>query len=155
RLAVDHSQIGFASIQLRQDNIQKDQINGVAVSFEDVDRLLPIFCRQHAVSETLQYLLGRVAQVVVVFRDENAFRSPAHGEYGLFFSYVGRTVAKRQVNAEGRSQARRAVHVNEALVLLDDAVDGGQSQTGAAAGLFCGKERLENVRQRLGVHANA
>src|SRR5215470_13347172 len=27
RLAVVHSQVGFTSIQLRQDNIQKDQIN--------------------------------------------------------------------------------------------------------------------------------
>ena len=60
-----------------------------------------------------------------------------------------------QVDLEGRSLARLAVDIDEAVVLLDDAVDRGQPQAGALAHLLGGEERLEELCQRLLVHAAA
>ena len=51
----------------------------------------------------------------------------------------------RQVDAEGRALARFAVDVDEAVVLLDDAVDGGQAQARALADALGREERLEDV----------
>ena len=60
-----------------------------------------------------------------------------------------------QVDLEGRALARLAVDVDEAVVLLDDAVDRGQPQAGAFAHLLGGEKRLEDVVQGLLVHAAA
>ncbi len=60
-----------------------------------------------------------------------------------------------QVDRERRSLARLAVDVDEAVVLLDDAVDRGQPEAGALADVLGGEERLEEVGQRLLVHAAA
>ena len=55
----------------------------------------------------------------------------------------------RQVNPECRPLARFAVNIDEAIVLLDHAVYGGQPQTGALAGFLGGEKRLEDVAYRL------
>ncbi len=51
--------------------------------------------------------------------------------------------------------ARFAVDVDESVVLLDDAVDRGQTQAGALADILGGEKRLEDMIQRLFVHAAA
>ena len=53
----------------------------------------------------------------------------------------------RQVDLEGRSLARFAVDIDEAVVLLDDAVDRGQPQAGALAHFLGGEKRFEQMGQ--------
>jgi hypothetical protein len=60
-----------------------------------------------------------------------------------------------QVYPEGRALVRFAVNVDETVVLLDDAVNRGQSQAGAFARLLGGEKRLEKFIQSFPVHAAA
>ena len=48
-----------------------------------------------------------------------------------------------------------AVDPDVAAALLDDSVDGGQTQARALAALLGGEERLEDVLPRVRVHAVA
>ena len=52
-------------------------------------------------------------------------------------------------------RARLAVGEDVAAGLLDDAVDGGEAEPGAAADLLGGEERLEDLLHHLGRHAGA
>ena len=56
---------------------------------------------------------------------------------------------------EGGARTDFAGDFDPALVLLDDAVDGGQAEAGAFADLLGGEERFEDAVQRLLVHAAA
>jgi hypothetical protein len=60
-----------------------------------------------------------------------------------------------EVNVEGRALARLAAYIDEAVVLLDHAIDGSQPQAGAFAYRLGGEERFEQVRARLGIHTAA
>jgi len=65
---------------------------------------------------------------------------------------VGRVTifwAGREVDPELRAQAGLALHFDPALVLFDDAVDGGQAQAGALAHSLGGEERIEDP-ERMG-----
>ncbi len=59
---------------------------------------------------------------------------------------------KRQVEVKGGAGAGRALDPDHPLVLLDDAVDGGEAEAGALAGLLggdpelSGLEGLRNIR---------
>src|SRR5262249_58362087 len=58
-----------------------------------------------------------------------------------------------QVNLESRTPADFAVDLHVPTALLDDPVDGGQTQPGPFARLLRGEKRLEDVRLRLRVHS--
>ena len=60
-----------------------------------------------------------------------------------------------QIDLEGRPLARLAVDIDEAIVLLDHAVNRCQPQAGAFAHFLGGEERLEQMAQSLLVHAAA
>ena len=64
-------------------------------------------------------------------------------------------VQRGEEHAEGGAHADFARDLDPALVLFHDAVNGGQSQAGAAADFLRGKERLEDARQHFRVHAAA
>ena len=88
------------------------------------------------------------AQERVVFDKQNGFIAAADGiRFGLLRLLHRLFSQARNVNAECRSEADFAVDVDPAVMLLDDAEDGGQSQAGAFADAFGAEERLENVRE--------
>ena len=60
----------------------------------------------------------------------------------LWFGHFGQA---REINAERRSVTDFAIDIDPALMLLNDAKDGGQSQAGAFADIFGGEERFENL----------
>ena len=60
-----------------------------------------------------------------------------------------------QVNLEGRAFPWFAVDVDEAVVLLDDAVDRGQPQAGSLPHLLGGEKRFEDLVEGFLVHAAA
>src|SRR5690606_4024144 len=61
----------------------------------------------------------------------------------------------RQHDAERRALPRRAVHVDAAMVLVDDAVGDRQAQPGAAADRLGGEERVEDALLQVGRDAAA
>ena len=58
-------------------------------------------------------------------------------------------------DVEGAALADFAADFDPALVLLDNAIDGGQAQAGAFADFLGGEERLEDAGHGGGVHAAA
>src|SRR6266851_4523328 len=75
---------------------------------------------------------------------------------GKRFLLDGLSRLKREADRKGASLIQtRAKGVDLSSVLTDDAVADGQAQPRAFAGAAAGKERLENVLQRLRGHAAA
>src|ERR1700733_4385693 len=65
------------------------------------------------------------------------------------------TFDTREVNFEGGAASWLAFDKNVSAALLDDAVDGGETETRALSHFLGGKKWLENVRLNFGVHAGA
>ena len=61
----------------------------------------------------------------------------------------------RQIDAEGCAFAGAGSAFDTALALGNDAVDRGESEAGGEWGVLGGEERLEDVVQRVLIHANA
>src|SRR5688572_24417915 len=78
-------------------------------------------------------------------------------------SPVRRHVARRahrrfhawKINLEGRAAIQRAFGADVTIALLDDAVRGGQAESRSFADSLGRKERLENVLERLLIHADS
>ena len=66
-----------------------------------------------------------------------------------------RFVAAGKIYFEGRALPRLAVSPNAARALLDDSVHSGEAQSCPFSFFLRGEERLEDVRQGLGVHSHA
>ncbi len=66
---------------------------------------------------------------------------------------TGLALDRGEVDLERRALAEFAVDRDTAAVLLHDAVDRRQAESGAAALVLGGEEGLEEVRLCLGVHA--
>src|SRR5690606_6308336 len=64
-------------------------------------------------------------------------------------------VGGREGNVERGPRARRAVDVDERVVLPDDSMDGREPETGAFTQLLRGEERLEDAGQVLAGDAAA
>ena len=65
------------------------------------------------------------------------------------------TFHSREIDTEKAAWRGFAVDMNEAAVLLDDAVGGSETHAAALAALFCGKERFEDAVANFRLHANA
>src|SRR5579871_2606813 len=119
--------------------------NGAIGGFDDFVALL------------LEILTGEITKVGFVFDEKNGLVSGldflklldgsdlSHG-----FSHGGDA---REVNFEGGATPDFAVDPNVSTALLDDSVDGGESEARALRS-FRGEERFEDVRLRVLVHAD-
>src|SRR5580700_11761542 len=61
----------------------------------------------------------------------------------------------REVNLKGSALSWGAVDANVSITLFYDAVNRGESESGAFAPLFGGEERFKDMCERTGVHARA
>src|SRR5581483_11682131 len=61
----------------------------------------------------------------------------------------------RKDDLEGRSHADLARHRDVAATLLDDAIDGGEAETGPLPALLRGEERLEDALAGRFIHSAA
>src|SRR5665647_2276429 len=110
---------------------------------------------QHRISEFFQNLPGKVQDRCFVFDDEDDFTVP-DGEdlFGAFLSGFARRFSMAgKVDFEGSALSRFTVDVDETVILLDDAIDGGKSQTRALAHSFRRKEGFEDFLDGLTIHA--
>lgn len=83
---------------------------------------------------------------------------PGSGGFGTIIALRRRGFAQREVEPEGAALAGLTVHLDLAAHQRDQAAADGQSQAGAAvlAGgrAFGLREAVEDVRERLGTHAD-
>ena len=64
-------------------------------------------------------------------------------------------MARREIDVKGCALVRFALHVQPALMLSDNAEDGGQAQARALAGGFSGEKRFKNPAENLRVHSGS
>ena len=90
----------------------------------------------------------------LVVDDEDACVSPRRGQHRLAALLA---VDEREVERDRGPHARRAGDVDEALVLLDDAVDDGEAQAGARGllGALLREERFEHLAKLVRLDAAA
>src|ERR1039458_9621200 len=112
---------------------------------------------EHPVGLAFEKVADELAQHLLVFDHQDGFFTAADrlGHHGSLGGGLGGTSGGGEIDLERGADANLAGDFGPALVLFDDAVNGGQAQTGALANLFGSKERLENPVQRLPVHAAA
>src|SRR6266496_1844424 len=123
----------------------------------DAQRLGAIRRRKHRVSLPAEQPGGKRTYRGVIFNDENRL-APAWQFRPLFDRHAQRNGIfinhLRQINAERGAFTWFALHAHPPAVLLDDLITDRQPQSRAAACGLRGKERLEDLRLRLRLHAN-
>src|SRR5258708_23447489 len=89
----------------------------------------------------------KLADGCVILDEEDGFRSPLIDRLVCLnrWRHAGFLDA-REIDLEGCAFAGLAVNPNVAAALLDDAVDGGEAQSGPAAASLGGVARLEDIR---------
>ena len=108
---------------------------------------------RHVEGRRAQDAGGEFQQFQVVLHEQNCAMSPRHLAPLMSRGRGHFTRGDRQKDLERGANTNGAAHGNPAFVLPGDAVNRGQAQPGAFAGLFRGKERLENALQRRFLHA--
>ena len=104
----------------------------------------------HRVVQFLQRLADEVANVGVIFDDQDGFLAVGGGRRGalnLTLADPLLVVARaRQVDPDRGALAGLAVDFDVAARLLDETINLAQAEAGALAGLFGREERLEGAR---------
>src|ERR1035437_3308620 len=77
------------------------------------------------------------------------------GRRTISSSSTSSKVPRPHTTAGAAAVAGLAVDFNPALMLFDDAVDGGQAEAGALAHFLGGEERFKNALERAVIHAAA
>ncbi|MNK35509.1 hypothetical protein D3C87_540380 [compost metagenome] len=136
------------------DHVRKQQVDGHARA-QKGQRRGAVIGMQHVVAEAAQHVDHRVLHGCIVFHDEDGLATAQHGarqarrRFGQFFQRTG------QINLERRAGARRAVHLDVARALADEAVRHGQAQASALAFALGGEEGLEDLVDYVALHAVA
>ena len=92
---------------------------------------------------------------LVIFNEQDGFGAAKKWFFcGLLFRFNS-LARPGKIDIEYCPQSRFAVDGEKAVVLLDRAINGGQSQSGSRADLFGGVEWLEDVGLSLLIHAAA
>ena len=140
----------------RHDHVGEQQRDAFVMRVPGGEGFESIACLEDFVAIFFQAALDDGAHGRFVLDEENGFRPTGHGALIGARVACGRGAARgRQVDLEGRALPELALHFDPALMLFDDAVNGGESQTGALAKFLRGKERLEEAAQGHIVHAQS
>src|SRR6185503_1180458 len=105
----------------------------------------------------LENLAGQLAHVRLVLDEQDRLRAAhlAAALGRLLGTSVLRRARARQIEVERRALTLSAPDADVAAVLLHDAVDHREPETGAAALVLRREERLEDPRLDLGAHPEA
>ena len=147
----------FGARHARHHQIGEQQFRGVVERGRERDRLFAVRGFVDLVAVPPQHRSRQRAHGRFVFDNQNALRSDGGHDRGVL---VRRSAARvhrrrREEDAEGRALGRFAGDPDEPVELLDDAVDGGESEPGPAPHFLRGEERFEDVRAHVGRHAGA
>ena len=148
--------VGFGAIHLGKHHIKKQQIDLVAMVFEFTNGGFAIVGSDDRVAETFESLAREIAQAFVVLGDEDQFRAAAHrlDILGHLLDFPGSN-SQRKIHTEGSADIDLAIDVQEATMLANDAVDGGEAQAGAFADILGGEEGLEDAIEGGRVHSGS
>ncbi len=151
---------GLKAPQARHHDVQDGKRDFAGMLAEDARGFFAIRRHEDVVATALEGNSGNLAKAFMVLGKQQGFRTAAKrfcmARCGWSWSRRRDSLPhRRKEQAKCRALAQFAFHLNMAVVLLDDAEDRGQSETGAFSRLFRSKERFENAVARGGVHAGA
>src|ERR1043165_537128 len=108
---------------------------------------------EHVVAGLLQYLARESTNDVLVFHQQDSFRSSWRGSLHTWTFYRFLVAFEvRQINLDGGATVRLAVDPDVAAALLHDSVNSRQTKTSTAAFDFRRKKRFEDSGFRLYTH---
>ncbi len=141
---------------LWHDDVGQQQINFSYMMVPELQRLRARSSLPNPVATAFEEPPRQQPNRQIVLNQKDAFAASASSRFGLECRRPGSGGRnRRQKYLEGRSFADLRGHLDPTLVLLDDAINRGQSQPGALAERFGGKERLKDVRQMFRGDAGA
>ena len=135
---------GFAG----HDDVGEEKIDGRG-GVENVESGLGVLGFYDEIASSLEKSAGEFAQRFVGFDQENCGGALCGGRIiDTGFDAAAGLDNFGEINGEGGSLPWFAVNLDVAAALLDDAVDGGEAETGAAAA-FLGGEKSSKIRERV------
>ena len=144
----------FPSAHPRHDNVRDQHINRPMIIGRDLQRGSPVISFQNLISLGFQSFTHQLSYRFLVFHQKHSFRTAGCRLRGTRHAGVFRRLFHaRQVDAESSASADFALGKNVASTLLDNAVHGGQPQSGAFPFFFRGEERLKNSWLSFFIHA--
>ena len=128
------------------DHVGNQQVNGGLMFLPDGQGIHPGNGFVNPIPVTLQHGAHQPPNGDFIFDEQDRLGAPLRGSRCLGFGQSGHAFGQTgQVDVENSSRVDVAFHVNPAVVLLDDAKNGGQPQTGAFAHFLGGEKRFEDV----------
>src|ERR1017187_289955 len=110
---------------------------------------------QYGITLASQDFDHHLAQGVFIFCDEDGFGAATENVINRQFRFLSHLLARRKVNPKCRALVRFTVHIQPALVLLDNTKNRGKAQAGALSSRLCCEERLEDSTDDLRVHPDS
>src|SRR5579871_5329884 len=92
--------------------------------------------------------------VFLVFGHQNRFRPARIGQRTRCGFERGVRIGSREKQLESAATPGLAIHANESMASLNDAVNGRKSQSRALAYILSGEKRLENPPARFAIHSS-
>ncbi len=137
----------FAAIHVAgHHEVGEEQIDIRFVLLPDHSGIVAAAGLQNPVSMFLKNAGDEFAHGALILDEQNSFRAAAHTDQRRrFFRLDFFRADVRNINAKGRAFANGAFNFNPTLMLLDDAVNGGQPKAGAFADVFGGEKRFKNA----------
>ena len=130
-------------------------MDGQSAGLHAGQRLAAVSGIQHRVAVPFQGLVDVLADAWLVLRQQDGFGAPqVHRQSGRLSGQEA-GFDRGEKHAEHATLSRGAVGPNGAATLLDDAVDGGKTESSALPFFLGGEKGFEDVRLRFRVHAGA
>src|SRR5215472_16557876 len=126
-------------------------MNAAGVALGERHRLLTRCCRKYVVAVSLEHGLNDTPHSVFIFHQQDRFRSARYGASPGWFHWFSSLVSNGEIYVKSCALPWFRLYPNVTAALLDDAVAGGKPEAGAV--LFSRKERLEQSREHLCIHA--
>ena len=121
-------------MHLRHHYVSDQQVNIFRMLLDKLYGVHRSMRRKDRVAQIFENHLTEVQDRFIVFDQQDGFRAcPALAGCLLRRDLSGFSLEPRQVDSKCGSFPRFACNINKTVVLFDDAVDGGQSQSGSLA----------------------
>src|SRR5690348_3357094 len=137
------------------DNVGQQEIKGPAKTSCDFEGFFATPRREDFKSARFQIRLREFSQWLRILCQENAFRTRQRfNRTKLALFRLRLTYILGEINLKGRAASECALHPNVSVTLLDNAVDGCQTQPSSFAPFLGREEWLKHMCERGRVHAN-
>ena len=146
------SQLG--PIHLRHQNIKQHKMKLAGAVPYRPHRIIRTRRRHHLITKRLKHVLRHVQDRLVILHQQNGFLTAFKGFRPVAPLYLRRyPQLAGEINLERGSASRFALGGDEAVILFNNPIHGGQAQAGALTHSLGCVKRLENMGQYISRHS--